>query len=200
MERRSLVTLGAAFALAALATPGRAQDTPKPEAAKAAEAAKSERRDRMPTAMLRVQVVLSRFQGEKKLASLPYTFTVATESRPVRMRMGIDTPVPVATYAVSEQGVPKPATSSYQYKTVGTNLDCTARDLGDGRYQLMLGVENSAAVTGVGSSVEGVPLFRRFETSLDPVLHDGQSLQTVTSTDPVTGEVVKIDVTLNVVK
>jgi hypothetical protein len=38
------------------------------------------------------------------------------------------------------------------------------------------------------------------EISLDPILRDGQSAQTVTSTDPVTGEVVKVDVTLNVVK
>ena len=44
------------------------------------------------------------------------------------------------------------------------------------------------------------PLFRTFNISLDPMLRDGQSIQAVASTDPVTGEVVKIDVTLNVVK
>jgi hypothetical protein len=32
------------------------------------------------------------------------------------------------------------------------------------------------------------------------VLRDGQSAQMIASTDPVTGEVVKIDVTLNVVR
>ena len=46
----------------------------------------------------------------------------------------------------------------------------------------------------------GIPLFRRFETSLDPLLRDGETVQAIASTDPVTGEVVKIDVTLNVVK
>ena len=75
-----------------------------------------------------------------------------------------------------------------------------ARDLGEGRYQLMLSVENSSALTGAGSRVEGAPLFRRFEARLDPVMRDGQSVQTVAATDPVTGEVVKIDVTMNVVK
>ena len=31
-------------------------------------------------------------------------------------------------------------------------------------------------------------------------MRDGQTVQTVASTDPVTGEVVKIDVTMNLVK
>ncbi|MFN8095044.1 MAG: hypothetical protein U0599_22980 [Vicinamibacteria bacterium] len=46
----------------------------------------------------------------------------------------------------------------------------------------------------------GAPLFRRFETHVNPLLRDGQTIQTIASTDPVTGEVVKIDVTLNVLK
>ena len=37
-----------------------------------------------------------------------------------------------------------------------------------------------------------MPLFRGFNATLDPVLRDGQTVQTVASTDPVTGEVVKI--------
>ena len=45
----------------------------------------------------------------------------------------------------------------------------------------------------------GVPLFRRFDTNLEPWLRDGQSIQTIASTDPVTGEVVKIDVMVNVI-
>ena len=62
-------------------------------------------------------------------------------------------------------------------------------------------MENSSALTGRRRPASrALPLFRRFETNLDPVLRDGQSVQTVASTDPVTGEVVKIDVTLNVVK
>jgi hypothetical protein len=54
-----------------------------------------------------------------------------------------------------------------------------------------------------GAEVDGKesrPLFRRFETTFTAVLRDGQSMQTIASTNPVTGEVIKIDVTLNVVK
>jgi len=197
MPRRLTVTLLSAFvAAAALAAPGRAQDTPKPDTVKAPEAARPAER-RVSGAMLRVQVVLSRFQGERKLGSLPYTFNVTVEGRSVRVRMGVETPVAVAT-----------ATTSFQYRNVGTNIDCSAREVGsDGRYQLMLTVENSSSVAGGAESsglsegkTAAAPLFRTFNATLDPVLRDGQSVQAIASTDPVTGEVVKIDVTLNVVK
>ena len=212
MTRRTL-SIAIAAALLALPGRGRAQETPKPEAAKPeapkAEAARegaAERRS--PQGVnLRVQLVISRFQGEKKLASLPYTLLVTTGGSRARMRMGVDTPVPVTTS--SDSGKP----TSIQYRNVGTNIDCAAWDKGDGRYQLSIGVENSSALAlekgpsggnpggpAVDANPTGIPLFRRFDANLDPWLRDGQSLQTIASTDPVTGEVVKIDVTLNVVR
>jgi len=202
MPRRLAVTLlSALFAAALLAAPGRAQDTPKPDTTKTLEAARPAER-RVSGAMLRVQVVIARFQGERKLASLPYTFNVTLEGRSVRVRMGVETPVAVATS--SDTGK---ATTSFQYKNVGTNIDCSAREVGgDGRYQLMLNLENSSVAGGAESSslteasTAAAPLFRTFNATLDPVLRDGQSVQAIASTDPVTGEVVKIDVTLNVVR
>jgi hypothetical protein len=201
MTHRTLFPLAVAAALLVVPARGQAQDAPKPEGTKA----ESNAERRGPATTLRVQLVITRFQGEKKLASLPYTLVVTAGGSRARMRMGVDTPIPT-TSTSSDTGKPM---TSFQYRNVGTNIDCFAVDRGEGRYQLNIGVENSSALTGVGASsaltgvgasVEGVPLFRRFETSLDPVLRDGQSVQTVASTDPVTGEVVKIDVTMNVVK
>jgi hypothetical protein len=196
MIRRTLVPLAVGVALLVVPGQGRAQETPKPEAQKP-EAPKADRaaERRGPTATLRVQLVISRFQGEKKLASLPYTFVVTSGGDWTRMRMGVDTPIPVS-------GPPLPdgkAPASFQYKNVGTKIDCRASERADG-YQLRMQVENSSALAGPGASVAGAPLFRLFETTLDLLLRDGQTVQTVASTDPVTGEVVKIDVTLNVVK
>ncbi len=175
----------------------------KSEKAARSETATERAQPDRPTATLRVQLMISRFQGEKKAGSLPYAFTVSAGGSRIRMRMGVDTPVPVFGMQPGP-GMPNHAiATSYQYKNVGTNIDCWARDLGDGRYQLSMTVENSSTL---GSEREDEPssgrppLFRRFETSLDPVLRDGQTIQTVASTDPVTGEVVKIDVTMNVVK
>ncbi len=192
MTHRTLFPLAVAAALLVVPARGQAQDAPKPEGTKA----ESNAERRGPATTLRVQLVITRFQGEKKLASLPYTLVVTAGGSRARMRMGVDTPIPT-TSTSSDTGKPM---TSFQYRNVGTNIDCFAVDRGEGRYQLNIGVENSSALTGVGASVEGVPLFRRFETSLDPVLRDGQTVQTVASTDPVTGEVVKIDVTLNVVR
>jgi hypothetical protein len=159
-----------------------------------------------PPVTLRVQLVLTRQQGEKKTGSLPYSFTTTTSGEWTRMRMGVDTPIPIGPGrpAAAGEGTGTPAVPvSFQYRSVGTNIDCRARDAGDGRFALFLKVENSSAMTGPGVGqglVGGVPLFRRFEISVEPVLRDGQSIQTVASTDPVTGEVVKIDVTMTVVK
>ena len=191
MTRRTLVPLALAAALAAVPERSRAQETPKPEPAKVETT--PERRG--PTANLRVHLVISRFQDEKKVASLPYTFVVTAGGDWTRMRMGVETPVPV-TGPSSPDGK---AQASFQYKNVGTKIDCRASTRGD-VYQVFVGVENSSALPGAGVSAVGAPIFRLFETKLDLFLRDGQSVQTVASTDPVTGEVVKIDVTMNVVK
>lgn len=216
MRRSSIV--GAAVVALGLVAQGRAQENPNPasaksDAAKTEDAQKVERRTSQdlrctPGAALRVQVVITRLQDEKKQASLPYTFVVSARpsqscpSSRVRMRMGIDTPVPVVSVDASDPA--KPKSTSIQYRNVGTNIDCGADDLGDGRFRLGLAVENSSALPSrertLPGELSGYPLFRRLEISLDPILRDGQSAQTVTSTDPVTGEVVKVDVTLNVVK
>lgn len=204
---RSSIVFATAVALGLVTPRGWAQEPPKPEP----ETQKVEKRSSMdlrcnPGAGLRVQLLITRLQGEKKQASLPYTFVVS--ARPsstcppahVRMRMGVDTPVPTAVR--DESGKPT-AQRTVQYKTVGTNIDCSADDLGDGRFKLSLMVENSSALPGEktpGIDMSEYPLFRKFEISLDPIVRDGQKAETVTSTDPVTGEVVKIDVSVNVVK
>ncbi|HXK11772.1 MAG TPA: hypothetical protein VMT70_19160 [Vicinamibacteria bacterium] len=216
MIRRLLFPLGTAAALAALSGSVGAQENPKPETAKQAPKAETAKEGAAEPngphgITLRVQLVITRFQGERKVASLPYTLLVTTGGGRARMRMGVDTPVAVATAA---PGSGKPLTTSFEYRNVGTNIDCAAWDKGDGRYQLNIGLENSSALAlekgpsggaspggpPVDANPTGSPLFRRFDANLDPWLRDGQSVQTVASTDPVTGEVVKVDVTLNVVK
>jgi hypothetical protein len=203
MKSRTLFPIAVAVSLAAGSQRGLAQETPKPEAAKEVAA---ERRS-VPGVSLRVQLVISRYQGEKKLASFPYMFVVATLGGLTRTRMGVDTPVP--TTSASEGGK---QTTSIQYRNVGTNIDCSAKDWGEGRFLLVIGVENSSALAlekgpssgnpgaPVDASTTGIPLFRRFDSNLSVVLRDGQSVQTVASTDPVTGDVVKIDVTMNVIR
>jgi hypothetical protein len=48
--------------------------------------------------------------------------------------------------------------------------------------------------------VPRVPMFRSFNSSVRLLLRDGQTTQYASATDPVIGELTKIDVTLNVLK
>jgi hypothetical protein len=216
MSRRLAVVLALTVAAMLPAPASRAQETPKPETTKADEAAASKTGvpvmlppARKPPTLLRAQIGLTRHQGERKLASVPYTVLLTSDGRKVRLRMGVEVPIAVTTFA--KEGDPKSGpVTSFQYRNVGTNIDCWAEERGEGLYQLALTVENSSIYTAtesrtaVGLSDAGLapdrPLFRTFNVTLNPTLRDGQSVQTVASTDPVSGEVVKIDVTLNVVR
>lgn len=156
---------------------------------------------------LRVQIVLSRFDGEKKLSSLPYTVNVnATKENSgraggVSMRMGVQVPIP-SVVTSKEGGAPM---TSYSYRDVGTNIDCHAFPLDDGRYRLHFTVNQSSILPGDTTSTAalrgtGAPMFRNFNTSFVIALRDGQTAQNTSATDPVSGEVLKVDVTMNVVK
>jgi hypothetical protein len=216
MSRRTWTAL----ALLAFIPSARAQDPspPAPEASTRSQSSADARdpsRGLAPTP-LRVQVVFSKYQGETKVASLPYTLTCNTGERQAAvLRMGIEVPVPVARL---KEGAP---TTSFEYKNVGTNIDCRAGMASpDGRFRLDLAVEQSSiysvpdekarrvpSVGGEGKSggvtdvgIGGVPMFRTFRSTFNPILRDGQTVQYTSATDPVSGEVVKIDVTVNVVK
>lgn len=168
-----------------------AQEKPRP-----AEEAK-------PVTPLKVQVVFGEFEGEKKISSLPYTLIVNADERMDRpqtsVRLGLRVPILV-------QGK-----DQFQYIDVGTNIDCHARAAEEGRYKLSLSVERSsiyAAGQGKRSPEENPnevslsvqPIISQFKVSSNLLLRDGQTVQSAQATDPVSGRVLKIDVTLNVMK
>ena len=100
--------------------------------------------------------------------------------------------------------------SSYNYRDVGTNIDCGAsfEESSAGLFRLALTVSDSSlgldtpkSAGSAGSSVlSDVPTFRNFNSSFTALLRDGQTMQYTSATDPVTGEVMKIDVTVAVMK
>jgi hypothetical protein len=154
---------------------------------------------------LKVQVVLSRYQGDKKISALPFTMSVnavnpgETRFNQTNVRMGAQIPVEVLG---GEGKIP-----SFQYKDVGTSIDCNAATIDDGRFKLTLSIEDSSVYgderSGAQSDLKAVgrlPAFRSFKTTEFLILRDGQSQQYTTATDKISGEVVKVDVTLNVIK
>ena len=148
------------------------------------------------TVPLKVTVTISRFEGEKKTASLPFVLWLNTGGGQAILQMGSEVPVP-STY--TKDGVPS---QSYNYRPVGTNIPCSAAAaLADGLYRLSIAVEDSQVFRMPTSGVAQIgPGFQNFKAINSPILRDGQTVQFAVATDKTSGEVIKLDVTLNVVK
>ena len=149
---------------------------------------------------LKVTVVISRSQGEKKISNMPYTLSVIGNH--VSLRLGTKIPVMMVSAATAADGKP-PQPGPVQYQDVGTNIDCDVKALDEGRFQLNLTVDDSSVYADEqappGGS-RGNPSFRSFRASNSMVLRDGQTGQLTSATDKLTGETVKVDVTLTVMK
>ncbi len=153
---------------------------------------------------LQVKIVFSEFEGDKKVKSLPYTLLVREQGSWSKIRMGSRVPVLTGT----SPNMP----AQWQYIDVGTNIDCRAAQAPDGRYRLSLTMERSWA-EGEASSSEGKssntegrtgefhqPVIRQFRSDSEVIIRAGQTLETNFATDPVSGKVIKIEVTLEVLK
>ena len=88
--------------------------------------------------LLRVQITVARYQGEKKISSAPYTLLMNADGQRGGLRMGAQVPVPVAP-----GGTDRPA-QTVQYRDIGTSIDCSARPTANGMYQMELSIEDSS--------------------------------------------------------
>jgi hypothetical protein len=148
---------------------------------------------------IRVQVSIARYQGEKRISNLPYTMLVNAAPRGLgQVRMGADIPVVPVSPAT-----PDAKTSNYQY--VGTEIDCVVRATSDDRYSVELTISEKSiyaegdlphAIAARGSN----PALRSFRSYNTLVLRDGQSTQFAVAADRVTGEVVRVEVSLHSAK
>jgi hypothetical protein len=181
---------------------GAAQEKPAPQAAQEKPAAAQMGQKPVDIAQLKITVVISRYQGDKRVTNLPYVFGVSANTNRTTLRMGSDVPVFSRAQKAATGEAPPP---SFTYRSVGTNIDCVANTASPGLYSLMLTIEDSSVeLTGrkpaSAAVVDDIPSFRNFRASFTTLLRDGQTTQHTSATDPVSGEVTKIDVTLNVMK
>jgi hypothetical protein len=146
--------------------------------------------------------------GEKKTSSVPYMLGVLTNSQKTSLRMGVQVPVVATVFgAKSEGGAASIPQSSYTYRDVGTNIDCQAQDVGSGMFNLVITVEDSTVQldrspdSSDEKKIRGdIPSFRSFRASFAILLRDGQTMQYASATDPLSGEVMRIDVALSLAK
>ena len=180
--KKKLVLLLAMLGFAAIAATGqetsKGKDGPKPD-------------DLTPAVTsLRVQVVFTEYDGEKKVSSLPYSFTVNADEKRARPGSQIRDGARIPISAGKEQST---------YLDIGTNIDCSASLQEDGKYKLQMTLERSS-LSPDSAAGSANPVVRQFRAVVNPVLKDGQTLESIVSPDPLNGHVHHVSVTMNVVK
>ena len=188
-----------------------AQKKPQQAAEAAAERdrakAQAVRDDLQRLVPLSVDVTVTRFQGEKKISSMPYMLAVNAnklgQAGPALLRMGAK--VPVSTIAAppgNPAGPAGPLPGPVNYQDIGTNIDCTAKVVDEG-FELRVSVSDTSVYASIQDkatpTVGDMPVFRSFQSTNTLVLKDGQSREFTAATDRVSGEVIRIAVTLRVV-
>lgn len=216
--KRIASTCGLVVALTlGLAGAARAQDEAaskkQPDAAQAAAErdqarAQAVRDDLQRLVPLSIDVVVTRYQGEKKINSLPYVLAVNAnkigQAGTSQLRMGAKVPVPsIAAPPGNPAGPAGPMPGPVNYQDIGTNIDCSATVV-EGGFQVRISVSDTSVYTNIQDSatptVGNMPVFRSFQSTNTLVMKDGQSREFTAATDRVSGEVVRVTVTLKVVK
>lgn len=173
-------------------------------------AARAEEKTKPPLIPLRVDVVFTEYQGEKKVSSLPYTLGLNANVRDYPqlpgaspqsgIRVGVNVPVSVDK------------DNQVRYENVGTRIDCSAISTDDGHIRLYVNTNRSSLYfpttdaekksMGYEGELHGpsTPMIRRFDANLELIMRDGQTIDNELAADPVTGHVWKIAVTLHVIK
>jgi hypothetical protein len=153
-----------------------------------------------PGVPVKIQIVFSEFEGEKKISSMPYSFIAITDEKvggyySTSLRTGVRIPVEI-------DGKDQKAT----YMDVGSNIDFGIRTTTDDSYHLYMIFERSALYPSTSDDKLPAhtpgqpPLVRQFKASENIVLKDGQTSESVVSTDPLNGHSLHISVTINLVK
>jgi hypothetical protein len=163
--------------------------------ASAQEAQEKAPKPQGPVTALKMQVVFSRYQGEKKLSSVYYTLPVNADNSYSRVHMGFQVPLRYES---------KDSSGNVVFKDVGNSVGCRAEPADGGRFRLSCGFDQSSLHSNGDKPAAEVsplpPVLRDFRSDVSFFLRDGQSSQLTAATDPVSGDVVKVDVTLSVVK
>lgn len=192
----------AAVLVLAVATPLIAQDVAPLQVVQDKPAAPSAN-----VVALQVQVVVARYQGEKRLSAMPYTLSMnSSPGSKANMRMNGEVPVP--TQAFSSGASPAPQVP-FSYRSLGTSIDLTAVASTPGKFGLSITVSEASlrAQDSTASSREfrelplkDQPIFENYQSSNTIHVRDGETTQFTASTNRLTGEAVRVEVMVKVVK
>jgi len=160
---------------------------------------KSEEKAKSPAIPVKVMIVFTEFDGEKKISSMPYSFVsyVSEKDYPgTSIRNGVRIPIEIES-----------KDQKTTYLDVGSNIDCRVVVDDEGRFRLNLIFERTALYPNRSSEGErlvsepnGLPLIRAFRANQNFLLKDGQTVEGVLSTDPLNGHNLHISITINTQK
>ncbi len=154
-----------------------------------------------PSVPIKVQIVFTEFDGDKKISSMPYSFVVIADEKvggyySTTLRTGVRVPIELDS---KDQKI--------TYLDIGSNIDCGIRTEDDGRFRLYLTFDRSALYPNKSAEGErlvanpgGQPLVRQFRAGENLILKDGQTSESLLSTDPHSGHTLRVSVTINVQK
>jgi hypothetical protein len=162
-----------------------------------------------PAIELKIDLVISRTQGEKKISSLPFTLFAASNEQGPRtivsasVRMGVD--VPVGSTTSTREGTPAATTTRPEYRQIGTQIDCTATRMADGRYSVALRIHDSAIFSPASAQPDQVlkldpAAFKTFTINNTRIVTLGRLEEFGRAADPITGEIVRVEGMVSVVK
>ena len=155
---------------------------------------------------LNVELVISRYQGDEVVSSLPYLLSVTADTdggSASTLRIGADVPVRTVSRPDSDTQSPDQRNLTFEYRPLGTSITCQVEPLEGDRFQLRIIINESSIfgdnqVSTDAVMARGVPVFRSYESTNGLILRDGQSRQYTAAADRVSGETVRVDVTLSV--
>jgi hypothetical protein len=131
-----------------------------------------------------------------------------TGQQTTTLRMGVDVPVGTVSATRPNTSGANPTTTTTtgpDFRHVGTSIDCWSYLAEDNRYIVGVRLTDSSIFTGEPQGQQTIrfadPMaFRSFSTSNSITMRDGQTVQFASATDKITGEIIKVDVTINTVK
>jgi hypothetical protein len=134
---------------------------------------------------LRARLLLVRRKGDTTLARRPYTLLLQPAAEEAEIFSGSMLPLQVR----ANDGI------TVALKNVGAGLKLKAHRTEDGRYRLDVKFSD-----GVLSPGEDGPLLRVFESESQMLVHEGEAVTLASAVDPMTGELVEAELTLEAVR
>ena len=154
---------------------------------------------------LSVEVTISWYRGDELVSSRPYVLAMTAYERPgpiSSLSLGGNVPLLTPMRGAVRAGEP---TRTVIYESTRVAVDCRARHVGAGRYETTVTIDEMSVGGKNQPSADSfrapdTPFVRQFTSENTLVLRDGESRQYLAATDLVSGETIRVDVTLTVLE